>query len=204
MSSMAPQITILTIVYSAVYSGTDQRNHQSSASLAFVVTGEFPTQRASDAENVSIWWRHHGPWGKGKSMITTAPAKQSEFFSIVKTRYSYCTPRLHLTGVVQLRWYVSCECDSRNRTVTFACEEINERSFSSPLPWAVRLRLLYPLYIFSKIWWPLKRSCTHFDMFGEYLIMLLDIHRINLKKCLQAIFFNSMWTSETHWYKIYN
>ena len=23
------------------------------------VTSEFPTQRASDAENVSIWWRHH-------------------------------------------------------------------------------------------------------------------------------------------------
>ena len=23
------------------------------------MTGEFPTQRASDAENVSIWWRHH-------------------------------------------------------------------------------------------------------------------------------------------------
>ena len=23
-------------------------------------TGEFPAQRASDAENVSIWWRHHG------------------------------------------------------------------------------------------------------------------------------------------------
>ena len=30
------QITSLTIVYSAVYSGTDQRKHQSSASLAFV------------------------------------------------------------------------------------------------------------------------------------------------------------------------
>ena len=24
------------------------------------VTGEFPSQRASDAENVSIWWRHRG------------------------------------------------------------------------------------------------------------------------------------------------
>ena len=24
------------------------------------VTGEFPTQRASNAENVSIWWRHYG------------------------------------------------------------------------------------------------------------------------------------------------
>ena len=24
------------------------------------VIGEFPTQRASNSENVSIWWRHHG------------------------------------------------------------------------------------------------------------------------------------------------
>ena len=33
---MAFQITSLTIVYSAVYSGTDQSKHQSSAPLAFV------------------------------------------------------------------------------------------------------------------------------------------------------------------------
>ena len=25
----------------------------------WLVTGEFPAQKASDAENVSIWWRHH-------------------------------------------------------------------------------------------------------------------------------------------------
>ena len=36
MDSMASQITSLTIVYSAVYSGVDQRTHQSFASLAFV------------------------------------------------------------------------------------------------------------------------------------------------------------------------
>ena len=36
MSAMASQITSLTIVHSAVYSGEDQRKHQSSASLAFV------------------------------------------------------------------------------------------------------------------------------------------------------------------------
>ena len=36
MDSIPSQITSLTIVYSAVYSGTDQRKHQSSASLAFV------------------------------------------------------------------------------------------------------------------------------------------------------------------------
>ena len=36
MGTMASQITSLTIVYSTVYSGADQRIHQSSASLAFV------------------------------------------------------------------------------------------------------------------------------------------------------------------------
>ena len=36
MSTMASQITSLTILYSTVYSGTDQRKHQSTASLAFV------------------------------------------------------------------------------------------------------------------------------------------------------------------------
>ena len=36
MVAIASQITSLTIVYSAVYSGSDERNHQSSASLAFV------------------------------------------------------------------------------------------------------------------------------------------------------------------------
>ena len=36
MSAMASQITSLTIAYSTVYSGADQRKYQSSASLAFV------------------------------------------------------------------------------------------------------------------------------------------------------------------------
>ena len=56
MWAMASQITSLTIVYSTVYSGADQRKYQSYASLAFSeenspVTGEFPAQRASNAEN---------------------------------------------------------------------------------------------------------------------------------------------------------
>ena len=36
MGAMASQITSLTNVYSTVYSGADQRKHQSSASLTFV------------------------------------------------------------------------------------------------------------------------------------------------------------------------
>ena len=63
MSAMASQITSLTFAYSTVYSGADQTKHQSSASPASgnsPVTGEFPAQRVSNAENVSTWWRHHG------------------------------------------------------------------------------------------------------------------------------------------------
>ena len=56
----ASHITSLTIVYATVYSDA----HQNSASLAICagnspVPGEFPAQMACNAENVSIWWRHH-------------------------------------------------------------------------------------------------------------------------------------------------
>ena len=63
MTTMASQITSITVVYSTVYSDADQRNHQSSASLAFVWGIHrdrwIARQRVSYAENVSIWWRHH-------------------------------------------------------------------------------------------------------------------------------------------------
>ena len=64
MSMMASQITDVSIVYSTVCSGADQRKHQRSASLVFLRgIHRWPvilrTQRASNAENVSIWLRHH-------------------------------------------------------------------------------------------------------------------------------------------------
>ena len=57
MSTMASQIAGVSIVYSTVCLGAYQRKHQTFASLA--LTGEFPPQRSSNAENVCIWWRHH-------------------------------------------------------------------------------------------------------------------------------------------------
>ena len=60
---IASQITSLTVVYSVVYSGAHQRNIKAPRHWPlcgeFTGTGEFPAQRASYAENVSIWWRHH-------------------------------------------------------------------------------------------------------------------------------------------------
>ena len=57
MSVMTSQITGVLIVCSTVSSGADQRKHQSSASLAF--ERAVPSQRAINAKNGSIWWRHH-------------------------------------------------------------------------------------------------------------------------------------------------
>ena len=61
MNVMSSLITSLTIVYSIVYSGADQRKHQSSASLAFVRgIHRWPVNSPHKGpENVSIWWRRH-------------------------------------------------------------------------------------------------------------------------------------------------
>ena len=61
MSAMASHITNLTIVYSTVYSSAYLRIYQTPRRwpLWGEFTGEFPKQMASNAENASIWWRHH-------------------------------------------------------------------------------------------------------------------------------------------------
>ena len=66
MSAIASQITSLTIAYPTVYSDADKKNLKLRVTGLCVVnspvTGEFPAQMASNAEKVSIWWRHHGGW----------------------------------------------------------------------------------------------------------------------------------------------
>ena len=52
MSGLAPQISRLTIVYSTVYSGADQRKHQSSASLAFFAKITMPFKNYSVSCNL--------------------------------------------------------------------------------------------------------------------------------------------------------
>ena len=60
MDAMAFQIISVTIVCSSVYSGADQRKHQSPASLVFVGRiRRWPgnSLHRKYAENISIWWR---------------------------------------------------------------------------------------------------------------------------------------------------
>ena len=66
MSTMASQMTSLTIVYSTVIPTQIKENVKAPRHWPFCEeftgTGQFPTQRASNAENVSIWWRRHHGW----------------------------------------------------------------------------------------------------------------------------------------------
>ena len=60
------------------------------------VTGEFPAQRASKAENVSIWWRRHSYWS-----ITACPELQwshpEGFLRIHSPRTDNINPPKHCT-----------------------------------------------------------------------------------------------------------
>ena len=65
MSAMATQEHQPTIVYSTVYSGEDKKKTSKLRVTGLFegnspVTGEFPAQMDSNAENFGdIWWRHH-------------------------------------------------------------------------------------------------------------------------------------------------
>ena len=71
MSAMTSRITSLTIVYSSVYSGADQRKHQSSASLAFV-------------RGIHRWWPVNSPH---KGPVTR------KMFHLLTSSYSTVTSR---------------------------------------------------------------------------------------------------------------
>ena len=94
MSEMASQITDISIIYTTVCSGADQRKHQSSVALAFVkekFTGDrwIPAQRTSNTENDSIWWRHQGTrpcFSKKMAGITALVQGHYSWFQIMLSR----------------------------------------------------------------------------------------------------------------------
>ena len=75
MSAMASKFTDVSIVCSSVFFFQAQIKKTSKLHVTGLyegnpsVTGGFPSQRASNAENVSIWSRHHVEW---ITLISTA------------------------------------------------------------------------------------------------------------------------------------
>ena len=147
MSAIASQITSLTIVYSTVYSDADQRKHQSFASLfpfddiimhcdtslldellksheIFIfelfsrhVFG-FPSQRNSNAENVSIWCHHAIPVEDWYAQVTVFMSEISRYWYdyILYSSVEFWFWRLPACSRVKgdfmcwvpVRWLISC------------------------------------------------------------------------------------------------
>ena len=96
MNKIASQITSVSIVYSTVCSGVNQRKTSKLRVTGLCVgyspaTGEFPAQRASNAENVYIWCRHHGVKQSGhltpREQWQLPPAKRLGNFNHLPWQY---------------------------------------------------------------------------------------------------------------------
>ena len=91
MSAMTSQITNFAIVYSTVYRRSKKTSKLRVTGLCegkSPMTGESPLPMASNADSVSIWWRHHN-----------RSSSNAEMFLMVLLS-SYSTPGLHLTPSV--------------------------------------------------------------------------------------------------------
>ena len=71
--------------------------------LYFRKLGEFPAQMASNVENASIWWRHHGnvPAGSGQA-DRRARICETSLLSFLSSYQERCIPNLNNSIWVQI------------------------------------------------------------------------------------------------------
>ena len=131
MSTMGSQFTSLIIVYSTTYS---RRRSKKSSNLCVPglcagnspVTGEFPAQRASNTENVSIWWYHHDQWNLVQHPDSHLLSSQDQWQDDTYSQRHPPTPFYRCLSQ-RLSWQLikffretavaSCECQSRMGTM---------------------------------------------------------------------------------------
>ena len=105
MGGLASQITSITIVYSSVHSGADQRKYQSSASLAFVrwihrwavnSSHKWPvTRKMFPFDDVIMWFTSYPPGGAGEGAQHLTPEGTQNNTQEVKSDETlpfYCHP----------------------------------------------------------------------------------------------------------------
>ena len=104
----------LNCLLSRLFSAT-QRKHQSSALLACVrnppVTGGFPSQRASNVENVSIWWRHYEARATLLIPNPSHPFQEQNLFierqitsRELTIKNLFCTPSMDVIWCLLIAW----------------------------------------------------------------------------------------------------
>ena len=102
MSTMASQITSLTIVYSTVYSDADQRKHQSSASLAF---GDrwIPRTNGQLRGKCPIWWCHHVSLILSRTYVLRSTWSETYFRQDLFPSYLFFRRQFHAIVIFRLK-----------------------------------------------------------------------------------------------------
>ena len=99
MGAMTSQITSLTIVIQAQIKENIKAPRHWPLCGNSPVTGEFPAQMTSYAENVSIWWRHHVC-----TRFTLCFVVVWSFYLI----YGYFTSTWAMLRLLQHQWFTMC------------------------------------------------------------------------------------------------
>ena len=147
MGTIASQITSLAIVYSTVYSDSDQRK-------------KFPAQMASNAENGSIWWRHH----ECKTAVTPVWAMELLQSYTKPTIQNGLVHVFHEKGfqLLMLSQWLEMRNENANVCICF----LSKSSIFPSLVWGFfqySVTFLMGISIFGKMAFILKRiPATHF------------------------------------------
>ena len=135
MGDIASQITSLTIVYSTVYSGAADQNKNIKARCDWRLCEEFtgdqwiPTQVASNAEKVSIWWRHYvstllsdRATRQGYHHHRMIPWQSSSSFSVVFNLNHLFSPNIYIYIYIYIRSSLKISLIVKNMRISAEAE----------------------------------------------------------------------------------
>ena len=158
MSTVASQITGVSIVCSAVCADADQRKHQSSVLLAFL------RGIHRSPKNVSIWWRNHG---QNHYMVWIFPKACKLLYSAHKeTQQTKVKKIKHYTDVIMSVMASFITSLTTVYSIVYSDEDLRKHQSSASLTFVHK--------------WPVPRKMVPFD---DVIMKIYDLYfsqQINL------------------------
>ena len=174
------------------------------------MTGEFPTQMASNAENVSIWWRHHGLTSFRWLSAAVTPllahwnycSAKSSFSTVltaVKPAQQACQPveitvylSQHISKIIMYTVPLRMNNGMTETNIITLCQyivsnmrnidcSVQDCSISSTLAMESLQFCTKPLICYTQEWWCIR--------FSKYIPIFLDIFQI------QSIYGTTIWSN---------
>ena len=165
-------------------------------------TGEFPAQMASNAENVSIWWRHHGQtktkpetmrlthrmfnpnpvWWKQMQNLDVVFIQMSEFINVILTNFIkmslFCCPACRTYEIATRFWVVViCPIIKCLTVLEFSFILFDLCFFITIFNFILNYVLFVTFWIFTyhKIWILLLIYCFIWNFWIIYFLTCLEV-----------------------------